>query len=123
MGLLAHPRVVGALDVAADVKTLAASPSHRRPGLAGRAVQGHLGDAISVAREGSLVMTDEVSPYPVRADLAAAQAGAWDRLARPGTWLDGPTRIRIAAETRHAPGCAVRAVQGCAVALHDRGRA
>jgi alkylhydroperoxidase family enzyme len=52
-------------------------------------------------------MTDEVSPYPVRADLAAAQARAWDRLARAGTWLDGPTRIRIAAETRHAPGCAL----------------
>jgi hypothetical protein len=52
-------------------------------------------------------MTDEASPYPVRADLVAAHARAWDRLARAGTWLDGPTRIRVAAETRHAPGCAL----------------
>lgn len=50
-------------------------------------------------------MSYEGSPYPVRADLAAAHARAWDRLARPGTWLDGLTRIRIATETRHATGC------------------
>src|SRR5271168_3422694 len=64
---------------------------------------------------GTFVMTDEPSPYPVRADLAAAQARVWDRLARAGTWLDGPTRIRIAAETRHAPDCALCAQ--CKVAL------
>jgi alkylhydroperoxidase family enzyme len=61
----------------------------------------------TMAGEAILVMSDEGSPYPVRADLAAAQARAWDRLARPGTWLDGATRVRVAAETRHAPGCAL----------------
>jgi hypothetical protein len=30
MGLLAYPRIVGLIDVAADVKTLAASPTRRR---------------------------------------------------------------------------------------------
>jgi hypothetical protein len=50
-------------------------------------------------------MTEGTSSYPVRLDLAAAHARAWDRLAHAGTWLDGPTRIRVAAETRHAPGC------------------
>jgi hypothetical protein len=52
-----------------------------------------------------LVMTDETSPHRVRADLAAAHARVWDRLARAGTWLDGPTRIQVAAETRHSLGC------------------
>jgi hypothetical protein len=75
--------------------------------LAGRDVQVHFGSAASMARKAILVMTDETSPYPVRADLSAAHARAWDRLARPGTWLDGSTRIRVAAETRHAPGCAL----------------
>src|SRR5579863_8287984 len=57
--------------------------------------------------EAILLMTEEASPYPVRADLAAAHARAWERLAHAGTWLDGATRIRVAAETRHAPGCAL----------------
>jgi len=70
-------------------------------------VQVHFGDVTIMAREVMLVMTDETSPYSVRADLVAAHARAWDRLARPGTWLDGPTRIWVAAETRHAPGCAL----------------
>ena len=46
------------------------------------------------------------STYPVRADVAAAHARAWQRLAAPGTWLDGAMRVAIAAETRHAPACA-----------------
>src|SRR5262245_60483574 len=45
------------------------------------------------------------SPYPIRDDLAAAQARAWARIARPGTWWDAETRVAIAAETRHAPAC------------------
>lgn len=43
--------------------------------------------------------------FEVREDLAAAHQRAWDRLARPGTWLDSATRIAIAEEARHAPGC------------------
>jgi hypothetical protein len=47
------------------------------------------------------------APFQVRADLEAAHRRAWERLARAGTWLDGATRIRVAEETRHAPGCAL----------------
>jgi alkylhydroperoxidase family enzyme len=47
------------------------------------------------------------APFAVRVELEAAHQRVWDRLARAGTWLDGPTRIRVAAETRHAPGCAL----------------
>jgi hypothetical protein len=45
------------------------------------------------------------APFAVRADLADAHRRAWDRLARAGTWLDGPARIKVAAEARHAPSC------------------
>src|SRR5437762_14151810 len=41
----------------------------------------------------------------IREDLAQAQSRAWDRLGGPGTWLDANTRIAVAEETRHAPGC------------------
>jgi hypothetical protein len=47
------------------------------------------------------------SPLPIRADLAAAHARAWERIARPGTWWDGPARVAIAAEARLAPHCAL----------------
>src|SRR5207247_702061 len=41
----------------------------------------------------------------IRGDLAAAQARAWARIARPGAWWDGAQRIAIAAETRNAAVC------------------
>jgi hypothetical protein len=47
------------------------------------------------------------SPIAIRADLAAAHARAWARVARPGTWWDGAARVAIAAETRRASSCAV----------------
>jgi hypothetical protein len=47
------------------------------------------------------------APSAVRADIVAAHEHAWARLARPGTWFDGATRIAIAAETRQAPHCAL----------------
>jgi hypothetical protein len=47
------------------------------------------------------------SAYPVRADITAAHAHALSRLARPGAWLDGRTRVAIAAETRAAAQCAL----------------
>jgi hypothetical protein len=83
--------------------------------VAGRPGPSLYGDADAGAKREISDMTDEASPYPVRADLAAAQARAWERLARPGTWLDGPTRIRVAAEARHAPGCALCARQKAAL--------
>jgi len=42
------------------------------------------------------------APVKVRDDIAAAHVRAWERIARPGAWLDGRTRVAIAAETRHA---------------------
>jgi hypothetical protein len=47
------------------------------------------------------------SPSPVRDDIVKAHEVAWDRIASPGTWFDGATRVAIAAETRHAPHCAL----------------
>jgi hypothetical protein len=44
---------------------------------------------------------------PIRDDLAAAHRRAWERLARPGTWLDAAERIAVAAEVRAALGCAL----------------
>ena len=41
----------------------------------------------------------------VRADLAAAHARYWRRLARPGANWSGAERIAIAREARHASGC------------------
>jgi hypothetical protein len=45
------------------------------------------------------------SPYPVRDDIVVAHRHAWSRIARPGTWLDGATRVAVAAETRNAATC------------------
>lgn len=53
------------------------------------------------------MLSNDESPFAIRVELQAAHRRVWDRLARPGTWLDGPTRIRVAAETRQAPGCAL----------------
>ena len=50
-------------------------------------------------------ISDASAPYKVRQDLAAAHRRVWERLASPGTWLDGSTRTRVAEEVRHAPGC------------------
>ncbi len=50
-------------------------------------------------------LTYRASPVPIRDDLAAAHRRAWRRIAGPGTWWDGPTRVAIAAETRNAPAC------------------
>src|SRR5215471_18223222 len=38
---------------------------------------------------------------------AEAHARAWGRIGCPGTWWDGAQRVAIAAETRHAPACAL----------------
>ena len=45
------------------------------------------------------------APFAVRNDLGDAHAATWERIASPGTWFDGETRVAIAAETRNAAGC------------------
>lgn len=47
------------------------------------------------------------TPVAVRDDIIDAHREAWRRIARAGTWLDGATRVAIAAEVRHAAGCAL----------------
>jgi alkylhydroperoxidase family enzyme len=49
----------------------------------------------------------DASPVPIRDDLHAAHQATWRHIAAPGTWLSGETRVAIAAEVRHAPGCAL----------------
>ena len=51
----------------------------------------------------------------IRSDLAEAQATAWREIGRPGTWWTGPERVAIAAEVRHAPGCALCAARKLAL--------
>lgn len=55
------------------------------------------------------------SSVPVRGDLVASQARAWQRLARAGAWWTGAERVAIAAETRNARRC--RACQARKAAL------
>ena len=43
---------------------------------------------------------------PIRSDLIEAHERAWRAIARPGTWLTGERRVAVAAEVRHALGCA-----------------
>ena len=50
-------------------------------------------------------MTYADAPFAIRADIVAAHAATWDRIASPGTWFDGETRVAIAAETRNARDC------------------
>lgn len=47
----------------------------------------------------------DTAPFGVRDDLTGAHRRAWDRLGKPGTWLDGKTRVAVAAEARHAWTC------------------
>ena len=53
------------------------------------------------------MVTYEKSDLAVRTDIIQVHNLAWSRIARAGTWLDGATRVAIAAETRHAPQCAL----------------
>lgn len=43
----------------------------------------------------------------VRSDIVDAHQQFWQRLAQPGAWWTAAQRIDIAAETRHAPTCAL----------------
>jgi alkylhydroperoxidase family enzyme len=44
---------------------------------------------------------------PLRPALYLERERAWQRLASPGTWFDGATRLAIASETRRVAGCAL----------------
>jgi alkylhydroperoxidase family enzyme len=44
---------------------------------------------------------------PVRDDLTKTHAELLEHLRAPGTWWTGAERVAIAAESRHAPGCAL----------------
>src|SRR5438105_3743900 len=58
------------------------------------------------------------SPVPVRPDIVDAHNVAWTRISRPGAWLDGETRVAIAAETRHAATCGLCARRKLALSPH-----
>ena len=53
------------------------------------------------------MITYSNAPIAVRADIVEAHNVAWGRIARPGTWFDGATRVAIAAEARCVPSCAL----------------
>ena len=42
---------------------------------------------------------------PIRPDIHDMHERTWQRIAGPGTWLDGPTRVAIAEEVRKASTC------------------
>ena len=43
--------------------------------------------------------------FHVRSDIVDAHRHAWHRLSRPGAWLDGATRLAVAAEVRQVSRC------------------
>jgi len=45
------------------------------------------------------------APVPIRLDLLEAHQRAWQRIAAPGTWLNGATRVAIVREVRKAKWC------------------
>ena len=49
----------------------------------------------------------DTAPVPVREGLAGVHRRTWRRLAEPGTWWNGATRVAIAAEVRNAYACAL----------------
>ena len=46
------------------------------------------------------------SGLPIRDDLMAAHAFAWDSMSKAGTWLTAERRVAVAAEVRQAKACA-----------------
>ncbi|NKB22233.1 MAG: hypothetical protein GKS01_17240 [Alphaproteobacteria bacterium] len=53
------------------------------------------------------IVSYEDAPVPIRLDLLEAHQRAWQRLASPGTWLTGATRVAIAQEVRNAKQCSL----------------
>ncbi len=59
--------------------------------------------------------TYEAAGVPVREAILEAHRNVWRRIARPGAWLDGQTRVAIAAESRNARACALCAERKAAL--------
>jgi hypothetical protein len=57
----------------------------------------------------------DMTTVEIREDLVEAHRRVWERLGRPGTWLDGEARIAVAEETRNAPTCTLCAERKAAV--------
>ena len=51
------------------------------------------------------IVSYDDAPVPIRQDLLDAHQRAWQRIATPGTWLTGATRVAIAQEVRNAKRC------------------
>ncbi len=49
--------------------------------------------------------TFETAPLDMRDDLRSALARTWRQLGESGSWLDGSTRVAVAAEVRNAASC------------------
>ena len=67
-------------------------------------------------------MTDLIynSPgVPIREAILVAHSDTWRRLARPGNWFDGQTRVAIAAESRNAPDCELCAERKAALSPYS----
>jgi hypothetical protein len=58
------------------------------------------------------------APVLVRSDIVDAHNVSWARISRPGAWLDGATRLAVAAETRHAATCELCARRKAALSPH-----
>ena len=59
-----------------------------------------------------------VAALPVAAEVREAHAATVRAFAQPGAWWDGEDRLRIVAETRTAPDCALCAKKAAAVSPH-----
>jgi len=59
--------------------------------------------------------TYDTADVLIREAILDAHRNAWRRIARPGTWFDGLTRLAIAAECRNAPGCGLCAERKAAL--------
>jgi hypothetical protein len=67
-------------------------------------------------------MTDisyESAGVSIREAILEAHRDTWRRIARPGSWFDGQTRVAIAAESRNAPGCALCAERKAALSPYS----
>lgn len=52
------------------------------------------------------VLSYDAAPDVIREELIAQHQRTWQQIASPGVWLTGEQRVAVAAETRHARGCA-----------------
>src|SRR5580704_4157680 len=51
------------------------------------------------------MITYENAAVDVRSEITQAHNVAWDRIGRAGAWLNAPTRVALAEETRHVAQC------------------